>query len=207
MNTNSIRSNPRPDRRVSRTRRQLREALTTLILEKGYDAITIEDISEQADLGRTTFYLHYHGKEELLLESVGTTAQELFDQVNAQINAGTDRSFETALSSIHQVFHHAAQNSHLYRIIFKGGAASKVQHFILDFISEASRPYFEQTYVVEDQSIIPIEVLTNYFSAAMLGFLTWWLEAEMPYSPEQAAGYFSAMFFSGIRNLRGKTGQ
>src|SRR5512141_2751987 len=111
MNPNSIRKIVRPDRRVNRTRRQLREALTTLILEKGYDAITIEDITEQADLGRTTFYVHYHGKEELLLESVGATAQELFDQVNAQITAGTTRSVETALSSIHQVFQHAAQNS------------------------------------------------------------------------------------------------
>lgn len=47
------------DRRVRRTRRALQDSLTSLILEKGYDAVTVEDITDRADLGRTTFYLHY----------------------------------------------------------------------------------------------------------------------------------------------------
>lgn len=55
------------DRRVRRTRRALQDSLTSLILEKGYDAVTVEDITDRADLGRTTFYLHYKDKEELLI--------------------------------------------------------------------------------------------------------------------------------------------
>ena len=54
---------PRTDRRTNRTRRQLREALLALILEKGYDSITVEDITGRADLGRTTFYLHYRDRK------------------------------------------------------------------------------------------------------------------------------------------------
>jgi hypothetical protein len=107
------------------------------------------------------------------------------------------------LYAISLTFQHAAQNSVLYRIIFKGGAASKVQHFILDFISEAAKPFFEQSYLAQNQAAIPLEVLTHYFSAALLGFMTWWLESNMPYSAEQAAAYFEAMCFSGIRNLGG----
>ena len=202
MNTYSIKKVGRPDRRVNRTRRQLREALTALILEKGFDVITIEDITERADLGRTTFYLHYHGKEDLLLESIGTTAQELYDQVTTLFDVGLPRTPQMGLSAIALIFQHAAQNSTLYRIILQGGAASRVQHFILDFLSEAAKPYFEQTYLVENQAVIPIEVLANYFSAALIGFLTWWLEADMPYPADHAAGYFEAMFFSGVRNLR-----
>ncbi len=202
MNTNSIKNNGRQDRRVNRTRRQLREALTALILEKGYDAITIEDITDRADLGRTTFYLHYRGKEELLLESIGTTAQELYDQVTTLFDAGLPPTPQMGSSAIAFIFQQVAQNSILYRIILKGGAASRVQHFILDFLSEAARPYFEQTYLVENQAVIPLEVLTNYFSAALIGFLNWWLETDMPYPADQAAGYFEAMFFTGMRNLR-----
>ena len=55
----------KPDRRVNRTRRLLREALLALIMEEGYDAVTIEEITDRADLGRTTFYLHYRDKEDL----------------------------------------------------------------------------------------------------------------------------------------------
>ena len=202
MNTHSSNSPTRPDRRVNRTRRQLREALTALILEKGYDDLTIEEITARADLGRTTFYLHYSGKEELLLECIGTTAQELYDQVNPLINTGMPRSPQMGLTAVSQVFHHAALNSLLYRIILKGGAASKVQQFIQEFLSEAARPYFEQAYQTEQPSSIPIDVIAHYFSVAMLGFLTWWLEADMPYSPDEAAGYFTSLFFAGASHLR-----
>ena len=65
---------PKQDRRVNRTRRLLRESLMKLVAEKGYDSVTIEDITETAELGRTTFYLHYRDKEELLLESIDAIA-------------------------------------------------------------------------------------------------------------------------------------
>ena len=67
----------RIDRRIQRTRHELREALFALIIERGYEAITVLDITERANLGRTTFYLHYHEKEELLVDSVKELLNEL----------------------------------------------------------------------------------------------------------------------------------
>src|SRR5512141_1969972 len=58
---------PKIDRRIQRTQQLLREALIALILEKGYDAITIQDILDWANMGRSTFYAHYRDKEDLLL--------------------------------------------------------------------------------------------------------------------------------------------
>jgi AcrR family transcriptional regulator len=57
----------RADRRVQRTRRQLREALITLILDRGWDAVSVRDVCEKADVGRSTFYVHFADKENLLL--------------------------------------------------------------------------------------------------------------------------------------------
>jgi AcrR family transcriptional regulator len=54
------------DRRAARTRRALHGALISLILRKGYDAITVQEIIDEADVGRATFYAHYRGKEDLL---------------------------------------------------------------------------------------------------------------------------------------------
>ena len=63
--------NPRkPDRRTARTRRVLQEALAELAEERGYNTVTIEDITERANVGRTTFYLHYHSKDDLFLDSL-----------------------------------------------------------------------------------------------------------------------------------------
>jgi AcrR family transcriptional regulator len=59
-------SQQRTDRRVRRTRELLRAALLSLIEEKGYAAITVQDILDRADVGRSTFYAHFTDKEDLL---------------------------------------------------------------------------------------------------------------------------------------------
>ncbi|HEX5941381.1 MAG TPA: helix-turn-helix domain-containing protein, partial [Anaerolineales bacterium] len=58
---------PKTNRRVERTRELLQKALIELIAERGYDAITIQDIVDRANIGRTTFYLHYNSKDELFM--------------------------------------------------------------------------------------------------------------------------------------------
>jgi AcrR family transcriptional regulator len=58
------------DRRVQRTRALLRDALMSLIAEKGYRAITVQNIIDRANLGRSTFYAHYQDKEDLLLSGM-----------------------------------------------------------------------------------------------------------------------------------------
>ena len=61
-----------PDRRVRKTRQLLREALMELTLERGYDHVTIQDILDRADVGRSTFYAHYHDKDDLLVSEFET---------------------------------------------------------------------------------------------------------------------------------------
>jgi AcrR family transcriptional regulator len=59
----------RPDRRVRRTRRALGDALIALLNEKRYEAVTVQDILDQADVGRSTFYAHFVDKDSLLLDA------------------------------------------------------------------------------------------------------------------------------------------
>jgi len=123
--------------------------LLALILEKGYDTLTIEDITRQADLGRTTFYLHYKDKEELLLESIDTLA----DDLKAQIGLVEDHALPTpgavteppALApgaAIERVFRHSAENATLYRVILNGGAASRSLLRLQEIISAAAQLFF-----------------------------------------------------------------
>ena len=62
---------PRVDRRVLRTRGALRDALLELMVERGWDGVDIQSLCERANIGRSTFYLHYPNKEELLKGSLG----------------------------------------------------------------------------------------------------------------------------------------
>lgn len=189
---------PRTDRRVNRTRRQLREALMGLILEKGYDTITIEEITERADLGRTTFYLHYRDKEALLLESLEQIAEQLRGQIrleNIQPNRGQGRQGN---GPIHQVFQHAAENSDLYKIILSGGAASRVLNHVRGMLLEGAMEFFApRLNASAGEDLPPVEAFAGYFASSLLGYLTWWLDKGMPYSPEQVSDLFIQLFFGG----------
>jgi len=71
------------DRRAARTRRALHDALMTLILRKGFDALTVQDIAREADVGRSTFYAHYPSKEELLRDGFRILRAELSEAIQA----------------------------------------------------------------------------------------------------------------------------
>src|SRR5712692_9638686 len=67
------------DRRVKRTQQMLARALIALTLEKGYEAVTIRDITERADIGYAPFFRHYHAKDELLQAVLDVVLAELTD--------------------------------------------------------------------------------------------------------------------------------
>src|SRR4051794_12656467 len=102
------------DRRVQRTRGLLHEALFHLIIAEGYEHITIQDITEQANLGRTTFYLHYKDKEELLRESIRALLRDM--QLEVEHDETEQCTFQV-LSS--RIFQHVERRQQLYRAMLK----------------------------------------------------------------------------------------
>ena len=204
------------DRRTNRTRRSLKEALFNLILEKGYDAVTVEEITDRADLGRTTFYLHYRDKEDLLLESIDAMADDLVVQVSGlpitawklQIDINDDGF--PPLSPILLVFEHAAENAQLYRVILRGVGASKTSARIRSIIVNALNEFIDREAAQKNLTIkneIPMDVFANYFAGSLLGLLTWWLENDMPYAPQEMALMFQKMFLPGASRVLGVNGQ
>ena len=204
----------RGDRRVNRTRRLLREALMSLILERGYDAVTVEEITNRADVGRTTFYLHYKDKEDLLVESIDTAINDLVLQISNLSVASWAIPYdslapqESPRSPILLVFQHASDNADLYRIILRGEGSSRAQNRIRDVISDAVSDFLSMKASQEGMTvkpIIPLEVFSIYFAGSLLGILTWWLESDMPFSTSQIASMFEKLAFPGARDVLGIT--
>src|SRR5918994_6928233 len=93
------------DRRAARTRRALHQALMSLILSKGYDTISVSDIVEAADIGRSTFYAHYTGKEDLLRSGFQVLRREL-EEARRQAE-GSEAAADLPLSFSLAMFEHA----------------------------------------------------------------------------------------------------
>ena len=75
------------DRRVVRTKAALMSAFVGEVLARGYESISVEDIARRANVGRSTFYLHYRSKQELLRESVSRPSGVLAVIAGGRIDA------------------------------------------------------------------------------------------------------------------------
>ncbi|MFL6555361.1 MAG: TetR/AcrR family transcriptional regulator, partial [Bacillus sp. (in: firmicutes)] len=115
------------DRRIIRTKRLIRDALTELMEEKGFEGLTVRDLTEKADINRGTFYLHYHDKYDLLEQSEAEILNEIekiAQQINPThfINFDSDNEPFPLIIKLFECFH---ENSSFMKVILgpKGDAS------------------------------------------------------------------------------------
>jgi AcrR family transcriptional regulator len=199
------------DRRIQRTRQSLRTALLELIKEKGYGTISIEEITERANVGRATFYLHYKDKEDLLLEEFSEMANEKV-QVLSEIpfsawlpvqEDAADARAKRPAPPLLIVFEHIYENSELYYILLKSEKSSRIVERIRKISTEAIVKFMEtkaKTDPIPLHFNVPIEFFAAFFSGALLSTVDWWLEEEMRHTPREMTHLFQSLFFKGAAN-------
>ena len=192
----------------------MRNALLELIKEKGYDPISVEEITQRANLGRATFYLHYKDKEDLLIDEFNEIVNERARTISEiPFSAwlpdleNPDRTTENKPAPpLLMAFQHVANHADLYRILLKNEKSDRIFERIRKIITQAITE-FMQTKVENDPIPIlfevPIDLLSAYFSGALLSCVDWWLEQETSYSPEEMTRMFQRLFFPGARKILG----
>lgn len=173
------------DRRIVRTRKLLRDAMHELILDQGYDEFNIQDVTNKANLGRATFYLHYREKDDLLTDLMNQRFED-FIGTTTQIVSSKDGVLEE--KAIEKLFNLAEENYDFYRImeIGKGGmiASNQMQRIIRDKVRER----LEQLRQVTGKEFsYPQDFLETYLSGALMALIFWWLKEEMPYPANEMA--------------------
>ncbi|MCL4266293.1 MAG: TetR/AcrR family transcriptional regulator C-terminal domain-containing protein [Anaerolineae bacterium] len=171
------------DRRVRRTRALLGQALRDLILEKPYEAITIQEITDQADLNRATFYLHYTSREELLMDSLEQQFDALVEQIEVEKNG---RPMWENPATIRLIFEYVAENAALYKVLFGPKGQGYVMHRVLDYIAQVDEDELQAAFG-KDALPVPNVILARHFAGALFALVSWWLEQDMPYSPTYMA--------------------
>ena len=186
------------DPRVIRTRQMLCDALVATILEKGYDATSIQDITEQAGLRRATFYLHYRDKEELLVSMMHDTVDELIEKM--RISPQDILTPEVRRVGEVITFTHVQKNADLYRAILSGQGAAEITRSVREHMAAGIR---ERCFLDRSESDmpIPVEILANYMAAVKLNMIIWWLEQGMPYTPEQMAEMCTRLLLNGASGI------
>lgn len=167
------------DRRVKRTQNLLAKALIALTLEKGYEAVTIRDITERADVGYATFFRHYHDKDALLMDVLEVVLEELMALLPLAPVADP-----AAVGTL--VFRYVQEHGEVCRVLLGSrGSTTLVQRII-----EAGTENVLRQHTPLLGASVPIEIAAYHLVASTLALIQWWLEHDMPYPPEQMGNIY-----------------
>jgi AcrR family transcriptional regulator len=186
------------DRRTRRTRQLLRDALLSLLKEKRYVDISVQDIIERADIARSTFYVHYMDKDDLLVGKWGVFASNLGHQATQMIH---EQKTSESIFPTRVWFQHIRAQNELLKIIAKDSAidlAMKTLHGILrnDVQAKVGK------HLSADDSV-PASLVVEYMANALMTLIKWWIKHKMPYSPERMDEIFQQLVMPGVVSMRG----
>ncbi len=174
------------DRRQKKTREAIFEAFTTLLSEKNYNQISVQEIIDEADVGRTTFYAHFETKDYLLKEF----CEDLFDHMIETAHGHyTDAHRETGGSIfLHLLIHVQENNRNIATLLSSPNNDIFMRYFRDDMNQMVLSQYADHSLIIN--SGLPEDYLVNHISSSFVATVNWWLSQKMKESPETIEHYF-----------------
>jgi AcrR family transcriptional regulator len=177
------------DRRIQKTRTSIMSAFEALLTEKRYEQLTVQDIIDRANVGRSTFYAHFETKDDLLKY----TCQELFEHIFTEhpLPEGSHDYSESANTQdvmLTHILHHLKDDHRRYQRIFSCESADLFWRYfqslfrILMEKSGAGDPAAEKK--------VPEDYYVNYYCSAYIESVKWWFQNGLKITPEELASYF-----------------
>ncbi len=178
---------PKRDRRIERTHQLLSKALMDLIIERGYDSITIQDITDRANVSRTTFYLHFKDKDELLFTSMQAIYDGLLNGHEGLMPLDIDRDHIENLDCNAEDFEHVADYADFYRVMLSDKGSIKFVWEVLAYLTQVMQPTLKNK-AKEHEPKLPLGLISAFLAGAQIGVTKWWVEDDkMHYSPDEIA--------------------
>jgi AcrR family transcriptional regulator len=183
------------DRRSQRTRRLLRDALIELLLEKRYGDVTIQDILDRANIGRSTFYAHYMDKDDLLTSEMA----QIIEQFDAHA-FNTSESDNVVLPSL-RLFEHVQVEQRLIQAIVRGSGTEVV---LKDFRAHLTALIVQKLATrsgVRFPELPPREITARVIAGTFFTLLDWWFETGLRETPQAMDAMFQKLVMPSVREL------
>ncbi|MEL7567716.1 MAG: TetR/AcrR family transcriptional regulator [Dehalobacterium sp.] len=193
------------DRRSIRTKKMIRNALSELIEEKGFNSISITDLTTKADINRGTFYLHYLDKYDLLEKSENEILEEIQDKTKDidSIDLLSIDSLNKPIPFMIKLFEYFKENAIFLKAIL-GPKGDPIFHNKLKKLIQTN--LFEGKMLrafKPDNMLVPAEYFISYILSAHLGVIQKWLENGLKEPPEEMALILTRMFLIGPFKVAG----
>ncbi len=183
------------DRRVERTRRRLRESLLSLIVERGYEKVTVQHILDRAEAGRATFYEHFRSKEDLLGSSIEQLRVHLIEEWKSETRAVGNTA--EPLGFTLPLFKHVDSHRQLYKAIVGRESGVIVERKMRRMLADLVRDDLK-TQKSSGQTTVALNLAVQYVVGALWSVLTWWMDYRVPLSPEEMNTIFRQLTSPGL---------
>jgi len=192
MDTNQ--KNKPNDRRIERTKNFLRVAILDLAVENnGINGITIKDITEQANVARSSFYVHYSDKEDLLYDALEWKFREFSDGFQKKYNPNKPpRAYD--------MFEYVSQEPTFFLVMLNSVGTMKGYDLSQRLFVDSLQGYFSDL-----QFSVPEEVIRLHVTGVFFNLVNWWLKPENNQSPAVMTSYYNDLVYSGLLNIFGVT--
>lgn len=170
---------------MQRTQKLLHKALMSLILEKKYESITVQEILDRADVGRSTFYLHFQDKDELLVSGFQYLRSflETIQETSATLPG---KSYERIIRFSLPMFAHALEYRRVNRALLGSSAEAVVRRCIHSVLVGIVSRELKLELHSRKRGSGPVspELLTHFLVSTFVSVLTWWLNSKNPVPPK-----------------------
>ena len=185
------------DRRVRRTHQLLRRALFELIQEKGFEALSVQNIIDRANVGRATFYAHFDNKEDLLVSGFEDLRTALKERQREALSRGRGPE-ERVLAFSQEMFTHAEEHRVLFRAMVGRKSGAVVQRMIHRLLVELVREEVKAMKSGDDAKTIPAEAQVQFVAGGFFGLLMWWMDGPMRLSVADVNALFRRLALAAL---------
>ncbi|WP_429976175.1 TetR/AcrR family transcriptional regulator [Enterococcus sp. DIV0086] len=183
------------DRRQKKTREAIFIAFNHLLTIKDYNKITIQEIIDLANIGRSTFYSHFETKDALLNELCLDLFTHIFSD-NLVKEKSHDFSFSDDNSEIliTHILYHLKDNKKNISGLLLSESSELFLHFFKQYLNDL---FFDQLFSNVDRKnkAVPDAFLLNHITGSFIEMIRWWLKNNLKQSPEELTSYFISVIF------------
>lgn len=183
----------RTDLRVRRTRDALGAALIALIQEKPVNDITVQDVLDRAAVGRSTFYLHFRDKDDLLISQL-----EMFlEFMSTVLSARNDKSNRVA--PVEEMFAHIGNQNKLYRVLSDSGHLKHFWDLAEGYFARGIEQRFVESGRFKELPSRELAARASALSGSLLSLLRWWLDRGEKETPKEMDVMFHRLVWNGMK--------
>jgi AcrR family transcriptional regulator len=183
----------KPDARVRRTRDQLGQALIALIVEKPINDVTVQDVLDRSGVGRSTFYLHYRDKDDLLVSQL-----EMFlEYMSTVLCVRNDKSNRVA--PVAEMFDHIGNQNKLYRVLSDSGHLKEFFDLAEGYFGRGIERRLKESGHLAKIPQRELAARASALSGCLLSLLRWWLDRGEKESPQEMDEMFHRMVWTGMQ--------